>query len=65
MAPDWHHDQHERSNAAIQQISATLMQMSDRIARLEATAKTAGAVWGFVAGLMVTIGAVALPVILK
>ena len=62
---DWHQTQHERSDAAIQQISATLMQMSDRIARLEATAKTAGAVWGFVAGLMVTVGAVALPLVLK
>lgn len=49
----------------LQQINATLMQMSERIARLDATAKTAGAVWGFVAGLMVTFGAVALPIVLK
>ena len=62
---DWHQTQHERSDAAMQQINATLMQMSERIARLEATAKTAGAVWGFVAGLMVTLGAVALPIVLK
>ena len=62
---DWHQTQHERADAAMQQINATLMQMSERIARLEATAKTAGAVWGFVAGLMVTFGAVALPLVLK
>jgi len=62
---DWHQTQHERADAAMQQINATLMQMSERIARLEATAKTAGAVWGFVAGLMVTFGAVALPIVLK
>ena len=62
---DWHQTQHERTEAAMIQINATLLQMSERIARLEATAKTAGAVWGFVAGLLVTFGAVAIPIVIK
>ena len=54
---DWHLHHHETQAAQLQQATAQLSQIAERLARLETFSKVYGAIWGTISGAVVTVAA--------
>lgn len=52
---DWHLHHHETQAAQLQQATAQLSQIAERLARLETFSKVYGAIWGTISGAVVTV----------
>jgi len=60
---DWHRQHHQDQATQLQQATAQLATIAERLARLESFSKVYGAVWGTISGAVVTLAASALSLI--